>query len=424
MKDIKQFKKGDPLSAKLFNDRILHELRRLQNMKGGTGVKVVHTANGVLLSMDKGITTIDDKYRAHTEYNQSTQVQRLGDLRRGDLMDIWRIRATLDQDPKTPVTTAQSADDVLYRIMWLIDRNFGGGGRGGDGGWVTDAARPGLDKTKIYEPHEVPTPSVRIGQIGDIVILTDDDIIATTADGDIWTYTNIRHDAHFHMDASRDGRIYFTTTPPGQEPSGFPIKGEMVGDPTVANSAYSQLKKESVEWRPQWKLPVYDVPGVINDPAESGYRFPPLRRVPNSTVMAYAFGTAGRKEGWSAHYQIQYKIPTYGLGYLIKYSANNPTGGQQDAFMENYWKTANAGGDISIAGLAPANFNLPVPAGATETDIQYAWVGFIPETSVSDFSLAIIGLFARDPADVADTLANRLLITEVKMLPMIVVVPP
>lgn len=424
MKDVKQFKAGDPVSAKLFNDRIIHELRRLQNIKGGNGVKVVHSVNGVIVSLDKGVITIDDKYKAHTNRNQSTIVERKADLKRGDLMDIWRIRATTDPDPRTPITTLATADDILYRIMWLIDRTYGGGTRGGDGGWITDAGREGLDKTRIFEPHAIPPPARRIGQIGDIVMLDNGDFIAETVDGDRHVYSNIRQDAHFYMEESRDGRIYFTTTPPGVKPNGYAIKGEMVCDPAVANDPLSQLKKESGEWRPQHTLPVYDVPGEIYEPDDSGYRFPPLVRVPNSTVEAYDFGTTGVKEGWSAHYQIQYKLPTYGLGYLIKYSANNPTGSPQNAFMENYWKTADHGGDISIAGLAAANFTLPVPAGATETDIQYAWVGFIPETSLIDFSLAIIGLFARDPVDVSDTLTNRLLITEVKMLPMIVVVPP
>jgi hypothetical protein len=102
------------------------------------------------------------------------------------------------------------------------------------------------------------SPPRRIGQIGDIVILTNDDEIVQTRDGDVFTYANIRHDAHFHKTDQRDGRIHFTDAAPGTRPSGgMQLIGEMVCDPAVKNTD-TGLGKESGQWCPQVRLPYLD----------------------------------------------------------------------------------------------------------------------------------------------------------------------
>lgn len=419
MEPLKLFKPGEKLSGmrqKL--NALVRELKRLRNIQGA-GIIVSHTTSGILLAVPKTPLTIDDKYLLDSDYNMNTMVRRLCDLMSGDIGDLWRVRAH-------PTGTVREVGERRtlpgFRLMWLV--NYDGTALV-EGGWLTDSADVGLGETEHKPEHIVATPKRRVAQIGDIVILTDDDEISETPDGDKYTLANIRHDAHQHMDEEHDGRIYFTTTPPGDEPSGFEVIGEMVGDPAKANSAYSLLKKESVEWRPQLKVPNLDIPGEIYNPRDvTTYAFPPVVRIPNSSVMAYEFGITGRDEGWSAHYQPHHKLDSYGLGFMIKYTAENEEEVQQDAFMELDYKLANDGEDISTAGMINADFTIPVPAGSTEQDLNICYHGFVPAPDYADKDLVICDHFARDVANVLDTLSTRLLVIEVKMIYMTVVVPP
>ncbi len=202
----------------------------------------------------------DDKYRIESEISRSTEVIRLCDENRGDLDDIWRVRAVpsagdvaadMEQrDDETRVKLISTHE--AFRLMWLINTVTGG-----EGGWITDVPPEGLGLGKLADEKQV-SPPRRIGQIGDIVILTNDDEIVQTRDGDLFTYANIRHDAHFHKTDQRDGRIHFTDTSPGTRPSGGAwLLGEMVCDPAVKNTD-TNLGKESGQWCPQVRIPYLD----------------------------------------------------------------------------------------------------------------------------------------------------------------------
>lgn len=209
----------------------------------------------------------DDKYQIEAPVNRSTEVMRLCDENRGDLDDIWRVRAVpcaadvaadmeqRDDETRVKIISTQEA----YRLMWLINTLIGG-----EGGWITDVPPEGL-ALAVRSDEKALSPPRRIGQIGNIVILTDDDEIVQTHDGDIFTYANIRHDAHFHKNTSRDGRIHFTDTAPGNRPTGgTQIIGEMVCDPAVKNTD-TNLGKESGQWCPQIQIPYLD--GFSDDTA-------------------------------------------------------------------------------------------------------------------------------------------------------------
>jgi hypothetical protein len=202
----------------------------------------------------------DDKYRIESEVSRSTEVLRLCDENRGDLDDIWRVRAVpsagdiaadleqRDDETRVKLISTQEA----FRLMWLINTVIGG-----EGGWITDVPPEGLGLGRLTDEKQV-SPPRRIGQIGNIVILTADDEIVQTRDGDVFTYANIRHDAHFHKTEQRDGRIHFTDTSPGTRPSGGTwLLGEMVCDPAVKNTD-TGLGKESGQWCPQVRIPYLD----------------------------------------------------------------------------------------------------------------------------------------------------------------------
>ncbi|MCX7702517.1 MAG: hypothetical protein N2234_00215 [Planctomycetota bacterium] len=197
----------------------------------------------------------DDKHRIESPLNRSTPVVRLCDEREGDLDDIWRVRAVPSsgdvaegmEQAGSPTYVPVVSSNLAHRLMWLINV-----GIGQEGGWLTDVPPEGLglmsrDKTKKIAPPR------HIGQIGNIVVLTDDDLICITSDKDSFVLANIRHDAHFHLDREHDGRIYFTTGSPGVRASGVKYIGEMVCDPTLANKN-TELKMESGEWCPQISL--------------------------------------------------------------------------------------------------------------------------------------------------------------------------
>jgi hypothetical protein len=207
----------------------------------------------------------DDKYMIESPVNRSTEVLRLCDENRGDLDDIWRVRSVpsagdvaADMEQRDDITRVKLISTYqAFRLMWLINTVIGG-----EGGWITDVPPEGLALGAPTDEKAV-SPPRRIGQIGNIVILTADDEIVQTRDGDIFTYANIRHDAHFHKSEQRDGRIHFTDTAPGIRPSGgATIVGEMVCDPAVKN-VDTNLGKESGQWCPQVRIPYLD--GLSND---------------------------------------------------------------------------------------------------------------------------------------------------------------
>jgi len=423
MKEIRIFKAGDYASASELNI-IVEEVRRLQNIKGGRGIQVTHSAAGVLLEVVRRFLTVDDKYLLNTKYNQSDAIQRLCDHKLGDIADIIRVRACVGEDPR-------DEDNQLYRAMLMLDRTYGGGERGLEGGWHSDAGLEGRGLEEGDPSHEV-APLIRsIGQLGDVLLLDAGDLIATTVDGDTWCFMNIRQDAHFYMSEERDGRIYFTTTPPGSESTGLPIMGEMIGDPAKANDALSQLKKESVEWRPQFPFPgieysVFD--WVCYEPLNGVlYRFPPSIRIPTSSVLAHEFVNNGKPSGYSAHTQLHDLVEGQGMGFRIKYSAENLTEGPLNAYYEYEYKIINDGGDLSTAGMVAGSFTIPIPSGNTEQDVIYADVPIVPYSDllVAGRGCLIIFEYAvRLFSNVADTLVNRLLCTEWEPRLMVVPEPP
>jgi len=416
LKEIPLFKRGQILKAEDLNI-LVQEIRRLQNIQAdrNSELEVLQTQNGILIRNRKKYILIDDLYKIDEAFNDSTKVQRRCDEKLADIADFFRVRA---------YPSRKERDNGIYKtipaygLMQYIQNELGV-----DGGWVTDGGfgheEEGISKKKSSAP-----PAKHVAQWQSMIILTDDDIEGFNEDGDGHTYINIRDDAHFHRSPSKDGRIFFTDTPAGNEPSGFEIKGEMIGDPALAN-ADTELLRESVEWRPQLKIPNLDIEGEVYTPVNSaGYSFPPAIRIPGSSIIAYEFGSAGKDEGWSAHYQPHHKLEQYGLGFMIKYTAENETGSPLNAYMELDWKIADNGDDISTAGLTSSDFLLPVPAGNSETDLIHAFVGFVAPTQYIDKSLVVVPLFARDAGNGQDTLADRLFIIEVKMIYMTVIVPP
>jgi hypothetical protein len=202
----------------------------------------------------------DDKYMIEKEVNRSTAVIRLCDENTGDLDDIWRVRSVpsagdvaADMEQRDDLTRVKLiSTNEAYRLMWLINTVTGG-----EGGWITDVPPEGLGLGALSDDKAI-SPPRRIGQIGDVVILTQDDEIVQTRDGDLFTYANIRHDAHFHKTGQKDGRIRFADTVPGTRPvQGTPLVGEMVCDPAVKNTD-TNLGKESGQWCPQVQIPYLD----------------------------------------------------------------------------------------------------------------------------------------------------------------------
>lgn len=245
-------------------NRIVRELRRLQNIQVGknSDLTVVHTSGGVIIDRTPRIMTVDDKYKLDEVYNQSDYVRRLGDLRTGDIADLWRVRAVLKAIGDKP--------DRLYRLMWLINNaDVSSSGHDLEGGWLTTAADVGFSYTKHNPTHGIPPPKRLIAQIGDIVILTEDDKDDITKDKDYRTLANIRHDAHFHKGtyqggepgAFLDGRIFFVDDPCPPDFVGYAnpliwVPGDMRGDPTKANTD-TALDKEEINWRPCVPIPIY-----------------------------------------------------------------------------------------------------------------------------------------------------------------------
>lgn len=134
------------------------------------------------------------------------------------------------------------------------------GSQDDDIGWITDAARQGLDYTQIHPDHEIPRPPGHIAQIGDIIVLTDDDTRDTTKDNDKKTIANIRADAHHHYAAEWDGPLHLTPEVPGVVPAeGIKFVDYFVNDERAKNSypVYMASPREPYatgHWRPQRSL--------------------------------------------------------------------------------------------------------------------------------------------------------------------------
>jgi len=417
MKSPEKVEKGQTILASTQNE-IVENIKRILNIQSDrqSDITVKNVNGGILIGRDKKYILIDDLYKLDAPYNDSTRVQRRCDEAIADLADFFRIRAIpAGQARKQGV----SKNLPLYRMMLFMQNELGG-----EGGWVTDGGL-GFGFEEKTRKQGIAPPSKHVAQWQSFFVLTDDDVEGFNEDGDGHTYVNMRDDGHVHRSPSKDGRIFFTDTPAGDVPSGFEICGEMVGDPRLANFD-TDLLRESVEWRPQLKIPNLDIDGQVYIPFDGAtYSFPPAIRIPNSPVIAYDFGAVGKDEGWSAHYQPQHWLESYGLGFLIKYSADNPTIAAQDAFFEIFWKIANDGGDIgAAAGYTLSSFLLPVPAGSATTTVRYAYIGVVDPTQYIDKSLVIFRRFARRAGNVADTLTGSIYLLEVKMIYMTVIVPP
>lgn len=398
---------------------IVAEVERLRNIQADkqSDIVVTVTKNGLLIGRRRAVLLIDDKYLLDSAANQSDRVRRKCDLKEGDIADLIRIRAVPGGSERK-----QGISRYLpgYKVMLFVNPIDE---QGGEGGWVTDAGK-GFDHTEKKDSLAIAPPIRRVAQWGTLIQLTDDDVSVQTEDGDGFTIVNVRDDAHFHKDEEHDGRVFFTLTPPGDVPTGYPICGEMVNDPRLQDFD-TRLGRESGEWRPQLVIPNLDIPGEIYTPWDTAqFSFPPVMRIPGSSIMAYDFGKIGKEEAWSAHYQPQHWLESYGLGFLIKYSAENTTGSPQNAYFDMLWKVANNGGDISTAGFNTAAFTLPVPAGSATTTLRHAYVGFVNPLQYIDKSLVVLRRFARRATNILDTLTGSCYVIEVKMIFMVVVVPP
>jgi len=213
----------------------------------------------------------DDKHRIESAMNRSTPVMRLCDGKEGDIDDIWRVRAVPSggdvsegmEQASSPTYVPVVSSNQAYRLMWLINTLIGG-----EGGWITDVPPEGLGLMTRDGVKRIAPPR-HIGQIGNIVVLTDDDLICITSDRDAFVLANIRHDAHFHLDREHDGRIYFTANTPGVRSGGVKYIGEMVCDPALANQN-TELKLESGEWCPQISLGISEYLYNIFPPCDCG----------------------------------------------------------------------------------------------------------------------------------------------------------
>ncbi len=403
MQPIRLFKAGEKIAGmreKL--NALVREVNRLRNIQG-EGIQVSHTANGVLISMPKQRLTIDDKYELDKDLNESNLVRRLGDLKYGDLGDSWRVRAH-------PTGVAREIGErrelPAYRVMWLINNS-----PGGEGGWMTDAPGAGLGKKEHSPKHEIPPPKC-IGQIGDIVILTLDDEISKTKDGDAYTLANIRDDAHFHYDENHDGRIYFTTTPAGLEPTGLPLMGEMICDPAKANFD-TALGKESGEWRPQIAetfppdIQIYPYP----TPGPQGFDFPLFRHVNPSTMRAAVFPNSPGT-GWSGSVQLPsvYSNDLH-YGFFLEYSAAQDGDSAKTAvFIAEYVVVTPIGETMSIAGAVGMKILVTIPPVCTEDELYHKLFPVVPGDELQNGDTVVLKTFYRDTGNIDDNFEDEVLL--------------
>ena len=175
-------------------------------------------------------------------------------------------------------------------------------------------------------------------------------------------------------------------------------------------------------------IPQFTISHSIYNPRDGAtYSFPGVTRIAGSSIMAHDFGDAGKDEGWSSHFQPLKKAGAagagFGLGFLIKYTGANVTGGTLNAYFEMDWKVVDEGESISTAGMNHNNFPLPVAAGRVVTDLIFATVGFVPCSMYNDRSLIVIDRFARIAGSIADTLTGSVYLIEVTPIYMIVAEP-
>lgn len=396
---------------------------------------------------------IDDKHHLEHFTNRSTKVIRECDFNEGDLHDMLRVRAIpglgaqedvgtakMEKSPQTKLPGAapaaakdfpgtkvldretESADAVM-RLMWLINST-----KGGEGGWITTAAERGLGKTDAKRDHDKIAPPLLLAQIGDIVILTPDDISATTVpDGDGFTLANIRDDAHFHRKygsaagKEKDGRIFFTDTPPGIEPSGTPLMGEMILDPALANFD-TRLFKENGEWRPQIKLPLYTVcpnpPKVYpqTDPQPIGYKQPDAGKIPGTNKTSYFFVKNAAK-GFMGEFQIgeipRYQDLSYRPFYLVMefmHTAIIPFDQVASFFLK--YRIVPIGTTIGAAPPLATFADIPILIANTNKVMVYL-VEF-PAAQLTENSLVIIDQFFRDVGSVVDTFTGTVYLLGLK----------
>ena len=409
MKNLNEYRQGEKLSAGKLNVS-MEELRRLQNISGGHGINVVDTASGVLIEAAIKILRIDDRYRLDEKYNNSSIIERLCDTKRAEIADFLRIRACVGESPR-------DIDNQLYRAMLMLDRTYGGGTRGGEGGWITDAGLIGLDYTKHTDGHHVATPLGRIGQMGDVLYLDAGDLIALTSDGDIWCYVNIRHDAHFYKTPAKDGRLHLTDDSPGVEPTGPPLKGVMVCDPAVANID-TELNKESGQWRPQI-AEAFPPDTIIVPPIAGELNMPFFRVVSGSSKRAAVFPASGSpKAGWSFETQVpsQHGDGVH-LGLCLEFSGVNATGADKVAVFDiEYVVVTPDGSSMSTAAPTARSVHLTIPDGATEDDLYHTNIPVVAGVELSNGDLVIGKKFYRDFDDGNDTFAGDLLICGFKTI--------
>jgi len=424
MQQIRLFKKGEiPTAAKL--NVIAKELRRLQNITTDkqSSLAVTHTENGVFITNRPRTLLIDDKYLLDSNINASTRVRRKCDLSEADIADFFRIRARPGGEERPEGISKTLTAYLLMQLLNPIEE------QGGEGGWVTDAGK-GSDFEEINGVWQPAPPKRRVAQWGTLVQLTDDDVSIVTKDGDGFSLVNLRDDCHVHRSVAKDGRIYFTDTPAGALATGLHIVGEMVGDERLANFD-TRLDRETVEWRPQEPHPgieysVFD--WECYEPLNtSSYRFPPVLRIPSTSILGHEFVNGGKPAGYSGHAELHDIVEGQGMGFRIKYSASNPTGSPLNAYFPYSYKVINANGNLSTAGMALGSFTIPVPAGSTEQVVRYADAPIVPYSALLAAGrgcLIIFEYIVREFAHAQDTLVNRLLCTEWKPRLMIVPEPP
>jgi len=265
----------------------------------------------------------DEKHKTKTKWNRSTRWIRESDFYMGDTHDMMRVRGVPDavsgespsvpgqpdvggtaiapptggpatslpdedRDPRSVLDGGRDKYDKQMRLMWLVDNKFLDPGI--EGGWITTGGRYTSERRDAERDHDEVSPPGYLAQIGDIIVLTPDDVFDITVDNDSITYANIRHDAHFHMQANADGRLHLTLTPPGLEPDGFLVIGEIVHDPKKAN-INTKLGRESGQWRPQIPVPFWKVEVYLTK--YPGIDMPSFAYIPGTSAMAAVFEPAG-----------------------------------------------------------------------------------------------------------------------------------
>lgn len=345
----------------------------------------------------------DDKYMIESALNRSTELVRTCDENKGDTDDIWRVRAIpgakdvaadmAQRDNETRVKIISKEE--LYRIMWLINTIIGG-----EGGWITDVPPEGLALTARSDKKSV-SPPRRIGQIGDIVILTADDEICITKDGDTFTYANIRHDAHFHKTPQKDGRIHFSNDAPGSRPLGTWVIGKMVCDPALKNQD-TELGKESGQWCPQVPIPVYcyETYSPIWFPKEDTqyFTYPIARNLEGTDVVGYVYPKSANK-GQKGELQIG-ELPrkldgtTWDLGLFIEFGALGDKFEDKVSVFSMSYRVVPYGGDIKQAEPRVIVKQITIPKACPESQIQIE-VFDILASYLSDNCLIVIEGFWR-----------------------------